>query len=412
MRDLNAKVKLITDCKTASQSVNTLKVKLNRMQNIDIETPMIEAHMIGNPIIEDIIEECEVRIQDDFKPFQLIPGSKVKHKEEGIIGEIKFIGQEKVAIVWEDNTRERMSLYEAKNSLEYIDDIQTLIAPTSSQMSYNPTVNNLLDKAIAALDEEDNDSIEVGSIEAIVETGTIDLEKIKMQRTINNLEDKLTTKKNISIKEKIANEIVGLAIDKRIIDADDIDIEIQKVLSFNDEQFENYKAGILEYEMDENIVTSSFAPTQPNLTEAELMLQRVKGGKGIIGDFSKEVKELKVHASANPQNISNIASSSSEKRSLTDLKDEKFTFEKVNEKIPTFEEQFENILNDRLSNTKTASNTNIEIPEVKKELPGFENLQGLTKPIRVAEKATSYPTNTNLKDLFSQIGWTTVSTIH
>jgi group I intron endonuclease len=39
---------------------------------------------------KDIIEECEVRIQDDFKPFQLIPGSKVKHKEEGIIGEIKF----------------------------------------------------------------------------------------------------------------------------------------------------------------------------------------------------------------------------------------------------------------------------------------------------------------------------------
>lgn len=411
MGDLNAKVKLITDSMTTAQTVNTLKIKLNRMQNADIETPMIEAHMVGNPVIEDIIEECEVRIQDDFQPFQLIPGSKVRHKEEGIIGEIKFIGQEKVAIVWEDNTRERMSLNEAKNSLEYIDDIQTLVAPTSSQMSYNPTVNNLLDKAIAALDEEeDEDLIEVGSIEAVVESGTIDLEKIKMQRTINDLEDKLTTKKTVSLKEKIANEIVGLAIDKGIIDADDVDIEIQKVLSFNDEQFENYKAGILDYEIDENIVTSSFAPTQPNLTEAEIMLQRVKGGKGIIGDFSKEAKELKVHASAIPQTMSNMASSSSEKRTLAELKDEKFTFDKVNEKIPTFEEQFENILSDRLTNTKTANIT--EIPEIKKELPGFENLQGLTKPIRVAEKATSYPTNTNLKDLFGQIGWTTVSKVH
>lgn len=413
MGEFPAKIRLIDNCRTSEvqQSVNTLKVKISKIE-APFEKPMIESSMMSQ--IEDDIQSideelCEVKLHDDFQPFQLIPGSKVKHKEEGIVGEIKFIGSEKVAIVWEDNTRERISFDEARKNLEYIDDIQSIVAPTTSQMSYNPTVNQMLDKAIASLDEDelDDEIIEVGSVEGILTSEKdFDIEKIKMQRTINDLNDKLVEKKNVSMKEKIARELVDVAIMKGIIDSDDLDLEIAKILSFGDIEFENYKTSILDYETDGSIVTSSFAPIQPELTEAERMLARIKGngGKGIIGDFSKD---LNVRASGTPQTISNNVSSSAERRTLAEIKDDKFTFAKVNEKIPTFEEQFENILISKVNeNPRTIEASYIEEP---KELPGFENLQGLKKPLRVTEKAASFPTNTSLKDLFGEMNWTTLS---
>ena len=412
MSEIPAKIKLVGDCKTAiaQQSVNTLKVKLSKIE-APFEKPMIESS-VASQIKEDIesIEElCEVKFRDDFQPFQLIPGSKVRHKEEGIIGEIKFIGSEKVAIVWEDNTRERIGFDEARKNLEYIDDIQSIVAPTTSQMSYNPTVNRMLDQAIASLDEDESDDeiIEVGSVEGIlISEKEFDIEKIKMQRTINDLNDKLIGKKTDSMKEKVAKELVDVAIMKGIIDKDDLDLEIAKIMSFDDVEFENYKTSILDYETDGSEVISSYAPIQPEMTEAERMLARIKGngGKGIIGDFSKE---LNVHASAVPQTISNNVSSSAERRTLAEIKDDKFTFAKVNEKIPTFEEQFENILSAKINENQR----NIEASYIEEpiELPGFENLQGLKKPLRVTERAALFPTNTNLRDLFQEMGWTTLS---
>jgi hypothetical protein len=417
MGEFPAKIKLIENCRTSAvqQSVNTLKVKLSKIE-APFERPMIESSIMSQveDDIQSIEEMCEVKFHDDFQPFQLIPGSKVRHKEEGIVGEIKFIGSEKVAVVWEDNTRERISFDEARKNLEYIDDIQSIVAPTTSQMSYNPTVNKMLDKAIASLDEDelDEEIIEIGSVEAILTSEKdFDIEKIKMQRTINDLNDQLVEKKTDSMKEKIARELVDVAIMKGIIDRDDLDLEITKVMSFSDSEFENYKTSVLDYETDGSIVTSSFAPIQPEMTEAEKMLARIKnnGGKGIIGDFSKE---LNVSASSTPQIISNNVSSTAERRTLAEIKDDKFTFAKVNEKIPTFEEQFESILSAKVNDNQRAIEASYierNYIEEPKELPGFENLQGLKKPLRVTEKATSFPTNTNLKDLFSEMGWTTLS---
>lgn len=425
MSEFRAKIKLINDLRTTAQSVNTLKVKLSKIEKSEIEkieVPIIEELNTENSSInlpveteEESVELIEVSLNDNFKPFQLITGRKVKHKEEGIIGEIKFIGNEKIAIVWDDNTRERMSLDEAKNNLEYIDDIQTLVAPTTSQMSYNSGVNDLLDKAIATLenDEITDDIIEVGVVEGKIvaeDTETIDIEKIKLQRKVNDLNNKLMNKTTNSMKEKIANEIVSLAIDKGIIDADELDIEIQKVLSFNDDEFENYKISILDYETDGSVITSTFAPIQQEMTEAEKMLAKIKGngGRGIVGDFSKE---MSVHSSEVSKTITNTASSSGEKRSLNELKDEKFTFSKVNEKIPTFEEEFESILINKLENVKQKK-IEAKTIEKQKELPGFENLQGLKKPIRVSEKVSSYPTNTSIQELFGELGWTTITKVH
>lgn len=399
MDKLSSKIKLINNSSVddITQSMNTLKVKINKMESY------IESASLNKNAIKDSCNN-EVKIHDDFKPFQLILGKKVKHKEEDIIGEIKFIGNQKIAIVWEDNTRERMTINEARSSLEYVDDIQSLVAPTSSQMSYNPTVNRMLDKAIAALDEEENDIVEVGNIEGVITSDVIDIEKIKMQRKIEELNNKLTDKNTNFMKEKIANEIITLAVSKGIIDNDDSDIEMQKVLSFNDDEFEKYKNSVLEYEDDGSIVTSTSAPVPVNLTEAEIMLQKIKGngGNGIIGDFSNE---LKVHTSE-----ANNSTSGLEKRSLAELRDEKFTFSKVDQKIPTFEDQFESILSNSLQNM---NHTN-SVPVVKenKELPGFENIQGLKKPIRVTEKSSAYPSNTTLSELFSNMNWTTISKVH
>lgn len=399
--DKSSKIKLINNncMQDITKSVNTLKVKLNNMENSVAITSSKEDN-----ICKEIYKDNEAKIHADFKPFQLIPGKKVKHREENIIGEIKFIGNQKIAVVWEDNTRERMTINDARDSLEYVDDIQSLVAPTSSQMSYNPTVNQMLDKAIAALDDDDNGIIEVGSIEGTISSEVIDIEKIKLQRKVDELNDKLINKNTDSMKDKIANEIVALAISKGIIDNDDSDIEVQKVLSFNDDEFEKYKNSILEYEDDGSTVTSTSAPVPVHLTEAEMMLQKIKGngGNGIIGDFSNE---FKVHTSE----VNNVTSGLS-KRSLSELKDEKFTFEKVDQTIPTFEDQFETILSSSLQNIST--NNSMPVITENKELPGFENIQGLKKPIRVTEKSSAYPSNTSLSELFSNMNWTTISKVH
>jgi hypothetical protein len=175
------------------------------------------------------IEKIAEKVIENAMDFKV--GSKIKHKEEGLIGEIKFIGAEKLSIVWNDNTRERMDFDEAKKSLEYVDDIQTLVAPITPQISKDeevkeakltPEVNEVLEAGLKALDNDEisDDIIEDGYQEKF-ENISVDVEKVKLQRKVNELEDKLTTKKTGNIKDKIAKELVDLAISKGMIESDE-----------------------------------------------------------------------------------------------------------------------------------------------------------------------------------------------
>jgi len=338
-------------------------------------------------INNDNSDECNY-INDCKDIFNV--GQLVKHTEENINGKIKHIGT-KITIVWEDNTRERISFNDAIAFLEIIDIDST-----------NNIENNV------DIDEENCKSNKIDK--------EIDIEKIKLERKVNQLENKLIEKKSTNVKEKMANELIDLMIDKNIINDDDKEIEFTKIIVMSDDEFDEYRKNVIEFD-NLHVVTSSNDDfdiiDDPVLTDAEKALQKIKssGGKGIIGDFSNyennnnnevvETREIKLAMDNN-------------KRSLGEINDTKFTFS--NREIPpTFEEQFVDILSNKLINSANKQEQQQKIAakqEKNNELPGFENLKGLTKPIQIREHATSFPTNTPIKDLMENLNWTVISKLH
>lgn len=346
--------------------------------------------------INNKVEESHINNIKEYKIINFAVGDKIKHKEEGILGEIKFVGQEKIAIVWEDNSRERIAIDEAINTLEYVDDIQSLISPLTPQITKNKEENDpslIIEEALETLKQDDSDDMDD-------DNESIDIEKLKLQRKVSQLENKLTSNKTNSMKEKIAKDLIDVAIIKGMIESDDTDLEIQKILLMNDSEFEEYKTSVLEFD-DSNIVTSRIdEPEKENLSEAEKMLNRIKGngGKGIIGDFSKDTPTS-----------SNVSINSGERRALSDIKDNKFSFNNQYT-IPEFGEQFGSILNEKLAG-KTSNQNDVNKEYEKQTLPGFENLKGLTKPLQINTKHSeaAFPTNTSIKELFSDLNWTILS---
>ena len=372
--------------------MSNLKIKVIKDNNIELNSSKIDTYKVKSNIIANKVQDCRL----ELKQFKI--GTKVKHKEEGILGEIKFVGFDKIAVVWQDNTRERMILSEAQETLEYVDSAQSQVSPLAPQISKedeeenvidnkNPEMDDMFESAIASLNDEttsDEDSEH------------IDIEKIKMQRKINQLENKLTVKQSNNMKEKIANDLINLAVIKGMIEKDDSQLEMTKILAMNDQQLKEYQSSIVDYETDGNVITSE-VESNDIFDEAELALRKIKGngGQPIIGDFT------------NKTTMSSNFSSSDEKRSLGDIKDTKFTFDNQFS-VPSFGDHVVSELIDKLNN-KTVISTQEKQGEVSTSLKGFENLTGLTKPLVVANKpAAAFPTNTGLKDLMSDLGWTTL----
>jgi hypothetical protein len=355
--------------------------------------------------------------------FTFKVGTKVKHKEENIVGEVKFVGIDRVAVVWSDNSRERFSLAEAKENLEYVDDAQSQVAPLAPQISdkeeekenkLTPEVNDVMDMALAALDEEfDEDGEPIQKV---------DLEKVKLQRENAMLKNAKLSNVTNQMKEKIAKDVVDLAIRKGMIEADDSDQEVMSVMLLNDEEFESYKQSIIDYEDDGSQVTSGY--DDPDMSDYEGMtkdemegmklLKKIQnnGGKGIIGDFNKGVAmEIK-------QGDKDLTP----KRSLADLgggvprlswnkEDQEATKQAIagqQQKSPTFQVADELIANLQAKGKQkeVVAEYSFENKEPQFDLSGFENLAGLKKPLRVSEKpAYCAPTNTKIQDLFADFDW-------
>ncbi|MFW6015674.1 MAG: hypothetical protein ACOCRK_04495 [bacterium] len=369
-------IKIINDVKQTTinkKKDNSFKVSLNNKNIID------------NRNIKDKIKKHKKNI--DFKV-----GQKVKHKEEGIIGEVKFVGS-KIAIAWDDNTRERLTLEDAIESLDYVSDIQNEIAPLAPQITKSKE------------DEE---------ITSNVEDEEIDIEKIKMERKIEKLESQLDEKNADSVKDKVANDLIDLMIAKGMIEEDDREIEKTKIIAMNDNQFENYRQEIVAFD-DSHKVTSQAESYEP-LTEAERALQKIKGngGRGIIGDFSNQTSSTSNMTA--PRQVSAGTGNGNEGRNLNSVKDKKFTYNsyKNNDIPPSFSDQFSDILSSKLQQQRSKQPQQLEkkTAEQKQTLPGFENLQGLTKPVQITEKSASFPSNTSMKELISELDWTTLSKLH
>lgn len=325
--------------------------------------------------LKEVHNTPSINIKDTFRV-----NLRVKHKEDNLEGIITDINK-KIIVTWSNNMIERLSFDDALNELLVIDNTHKV----------DEVINNILDSDLVNHEE---DKLEKP-----------DIEKIKLQRKVEKLEKKLTNKTSNSLKEKIANEIIDVMIAKNMIEEDDKTIELQKITMMDDEQFNEYKSKVLSFNDDGHSVSVIKDEVNDNLSEAEKALYKIKnnGGRGIIGDFSQSIP-----TSVETTTDSDLGS----KRSLGEIADKKITFE--NQYIESsFDEQFTNILSSKV-NKKTAKSNGSKFNESKSNsLPGFENLQGLTKPIRINDKSASqFPTNTSVQDLINGLEWTTVSKIH
>lgn len=283
-------------------------------------------------------------------------GDNVKHKLENIFGSITFICDDYTSIKWNDNSKEKFTKEEMN---KYID------------------LNNT----------------ECESFEPIKEEPKIDIEKLQLQRKVDQMEKKNKDKLVDKVKSKAASEIVELAISKGIIDDDDREMELQTLSMMNDEEYEEYCKNVIEF-TNEHQVTSR-VEDRDDRTEAEKMLDRVKGTGGIIGDFSG--------SNVSSMNTSTFKSGSGT-RNLSDITDSKITFDNQF-KIPSFEDQFSDILSQELnkSNSKRVVASQNDKPQSNL---GFENLQGLTKPIQIPSDSSGG--KMDFSSFFQSLDWSII----
>ena len=285
-------------------------------------------------------------------------GDKVKHKLENIVGSITFICDDYTSIKWSDNSKEKFTKIEMNKYIQ---------------------LNN---------EEEIIENI----VEEVKEEPKIDIEKLQLQRKVDQLEKKNKDQLINKVKTKAASEIVELAISKGIIDEDDREIELQTLAMMNDEEYEKYCQDVIEF-TNEHQVTSR-VEERDDRTEAEKMLDKIKGTGGIIGDFSNAGSGMQASSFSG-------ASANSGSRNLSDLNDSKITFN--NQYVmPSFEEQFSDILSSELNRVENKQVTASNKLEEKSNL-GFKNLQGLTKPIQIPNSETGLKMDYN--SFFKSLDW-------
>lgn len=218
-------------------------------------------------------QKCVVsnQLKKDIKDISV--NDYVKHVEENLYGKVTFANNKKIAVLWNDNTRERFSLEDAINELEYasssdkscvdknyIDDVQTIVAPTTPQISKDSELNtdDLNTKSLNDLNDK--------------EVTSINMEELKMQNKINKLEKELANKKVNNVKERAANELVALAIEKEFIDKDEADITLMQIMQLNDEEYEDYKNKVIAFKLDGEVTSES---DYEGLTEEERTIKSI-----------------------------------------------------------------------------------------------------------------------------------------
>lgn len=298
-----------------------------------------------------------VKVKVDFKL-----NDKVRHIEEGITGTVKFVG-EKVSVLWDDGSRERFALADL-NQLAYVDDTETEVSPLTNQMGgtepllksepvetkVNPKVEKIKQKVepkseLDVLFEQAFDDME-DQYDDIEDANPNKLKEQSLQRQVASLEKKLDDTKIANIKEKAINDMISLMKDKGIITNSETEkIQRESIAKMDDTGFESYKSAILS-------MGNNTQKENPEMDEAEKMLQRIKSGGPVIGSFDKNAVDK------------------TPSRDLTSLASTK-------EKQP---------------------NLNLE---------GFKDLQGLTKPIQVIAEQKSG--RQSMAEAIAELDWTTLS---
>lgn len=307
-------------------------------------------------------------------------GNKVQHVDEKIIGTIKFIGSNEMSILWEDNSRERFPLNTSK--LAYIPDIQKRIDPLVDESIIVEQGETIQDRLMK------NEVIEKPTREQLYNTNnTLDDIYNKalddMNDSYDDIEDANPDKQiNYNIKEKVTEEIIETMKLKNMITAENEQAKRQEIKNMSDEQFELLK--------NEVINTPKKAIVEK--TEAELMLEKIKSGGAIIGDFK----------TATTMASKSFGSIDGNTRNLSDIK----AASKNN-----YNSDYVGELSEDGFSLDFGSDFNTPKQEEKPKLnfENFQNLQGFTKPVQIQNEQRTYKENINSK--IAEMDWTILSKI-
>lgn len=172
-------------------------------------------------------------------------------RQKGIISKIN---SDFIFVTYADKTIERFNKNNAREFLEYIDDVEEQVSPLTPQN----------------LQADDFSNIPISKV------AEREYKKVKQKKVIDEKEQKII-------------DIVKLGIQKGLIDKDDFEQEKLACSLMNDEDLQDYIDNINEFS-SQSIVTSKTDDVDPNLSEAERMLLRIKENGPVSAgniDFNK-----------------------------------------------------------------------------------------------------------------------------
>lgn len=330
-------------------------------------------------------------------------GMKVSHVEDGLVGKISFVNDKRVAVAWEDNTKERFSLADAREFLAYVDSAQEQVAPTQTTPFPKNEKSKIVEKALNALEGDIQE-------ESKENTAKIDIDKAKLQRQVNELQNQVDSQNIQKIKEKAANELIDLMQKKGMLSNSDEDVQNQfnAIMEMDDNGFESFKNAILAgnnnttnkeaaadeiYAMIEDNVDDDIeiedghahAKAREEMKKATASTRTVEGiemgdtsylENGGLANFKGNIGDFSTGASMTPSS----SSRQNESRSLSDVAS-------------------------RRTVQRTASERREEHNGL--DLSGFQNLQGIKAPINIPAKETT--AGSKFSELFNSMEWTILS---
>lgn len=191
---------------------------------------------------------------------------------DGLVGKIQSKDDMQVIIKWNDGTSERVRL-------------------------------NMIDDYLSKTNKDEFISDESNK--------KVNLDEIIATKKIKDLENRLANKDVMAAKDAAATELANLAAKKGMIDDDDIDMEILRIISMSEDEFLKYQQTVLDYQADDSEVTSYREDANVDysgLSESEIRAQQ---------ELAKLKQLGKVDLSNRSMSVNN---SSSSRRLLNDIK--------------------------------------------------------------------------------------------
>lgn len=329
--------------------------------------------------------DIKIEKAKENKEFNVNIGDKIKHKIDNLIGEVISIEPQRIIVLWNDNCKEKININSFYDEVEIIEveDIKSEENKVNIDNKVEEDIkdNNIETRKISKAEIKPQEHSELDDLysnvfsemedeyDDIIDANPNRLKEQMLNRKVQSMEKKTEQNKINNIKENAINDLISLMKDKKMIPNESYEkIQKEQLLKMSDSEFETFKKSIV----------GESVKKENEMTEAEMMLQRIKFGGPVIGGFEK-----------------NSGNSSNSLPSGFAAQHESRQLSSVNNKSTT--EQIEH----------TASNNEYES---KLNLEGFKNLQGLTKPLQVQNQQKSM--KQNLTSAIADLDWTTISKIY